>query len=391
MSAPIDPELKAEWAAARARRPAPLLTLAIIAGLTVVFAAEYWFNVGPVRGLAPGPNSLVALGALSRNLALGGGEPWRMATSVLLHLNPAHIIGNCIVLLLAGATLERLVGRAWLGATFVVSGLAGSIATLCCDPPAQFGLGASGAIMGLLSAAFVCSFHPHAASLRRTIQIACVRTAIPALIPFSSIEGGPHIGYNCHGGGFLAGLVMGFVMRGLWPVSQVHPTHNRFAASVGWGGLVVAALSFPMVALHYPAYVQAGERYAGSLPAVTNEALRDPGFADRTLVLERAYPHDPRTHLLRGVYLLNTRELASAQVEVEVALGEKDAITNDFPDLEPKLHLLLANILLEQGGRSEAETEADPWCVQRYREMDTEELRENLLTAGLCGGWSSAR
>ena len=156
--APIDAELKAEWAVRAASRPAPLLTLAIIAGLAIVFAAEYRFNVGPVQGMAPGLNSLVALGALSRKLVLGAGEPWRLVTAILLHLNPAHIIGNCIVLFLAGATLERLVGRAWLGAIFVVSGLAGALASMACNPAEQAGVGASGAIMGLISATFVLSF-----------------------------------------------------------------------------------------------------------------------------------------------------------------------------------------------------------------------------------------
>jgi rhomboid protease GluP len=391
MMAPIDPELKAEWAARRAARPAPLLTLGIIASLAVVFAAEYWFNVGPVRGLAPGPNSLIALGAISRNLVLGAGEPWRLVTSVLLHLNPAHIIGNAIVLLLAGGILERLVGRAWLGATFVVSGLAGSIATLCCDPAGQIGLGASGAIMGVLSAAFVCSFHPHAATLRRTIQIACVRTAIPALIPFSSFEGGPHIGYNCHGGGFLAGLAMGLLMRAMWPVSQVHPSHQRAAAGIGWSGLALVVVSFLMVALHYPAYAQAGERYAGALPTLSQKTISEPGTADQMQALVRYYPHDPRAHLLRSAYLLNARRLVDAEMESRAGLAEKDALANDFPDLEPELHLLLATILLEEGNPSEADDEAHPWCVPRYRQRDTERLREQLLTVGLCGGWQKTQ
>ncbi|HEY2658195.1 MAG TPA: rhomboid family intramembrane serine protease [Caulobacteraceae bacterium] len=389
MSTPIEPELKAEWAAKAAPRPAPVLTLAIIAGLTIIFAAEYRFNVGPIQGMAPGSNSLIALGALSRKLALDAGEPWRLVTAVLLHLNPAHIIGNAIVLFMAGATLERLVGRAWLGATFVVSGLAGSLATLGCDPAGQLGVGASGAIMGLVSAAFVCSFHPHATGWRRSIHFACARVAIPALIPFSSIQGGPNIGYNCHGGGLLAGLAMGLMIRLLWPVTEVHPGQRRFAASIGWGGLALAALSFTMVALHYPAYAAVGERYAASLPPVTDQAMRTPGFGDQTLAFVRLYPHDPRTHLLRSLYLLNTKDLDQAEGETRAALAEPDALTNDFPGLAPKLHLLLAAILLEQGRRSAAETEAAPWCVQHYRERPTELLREQLLGAGLCGGWQA--
>jgi rhomboid protease GluP len=388
MSSPVDPALKAEWDAKRAPRPAPVLTTAIIALLTIVFGAEYTFNVGPAPGLAPGDNSLIALGAISRNLVIGAGEPWRVITSALLHANPAHIIGNCIVLFLAGASLERLVGRAWLGATFVVCGLAGSLAALVCDPPGDFGVGASGAIMGLLSAAFVLSFHPHAASIRRAIQFASARTAIPALIPFSAVEGGVHVGYNCHGGGFLAGLVMGFVMRALWSPDRVHPGGERAASWIGWGGLALAGLSFLLVAVHYPDYAQAGERYAGELPALNDQTVRTPAFATETAALVRLYPHDPRAHLLRSAYFVNARNLPDAESETRAALTEKDAF-GQFPGLEPELHLFMASILLAEGNRVQAEVEADPWCLQKYPDRGAEELRENLLTAGLCGGWQA--
>jgi len=388
MPPPIDPAMKAEWAARSAARPAPVLTAAIIAMLAIVFAGEYGFSVGPVHGLAPGPNSLLALGALSRNLAIGAREPWRIVTAALLHANPAHIIGNCIVLFFAGAALERLVGRAWLAATFVIAGLAGSIASLCCNPPGVFGVGASGAIMGVLSATFVCSFHPHAAALRRTIRFSCARVAIPALIPFSSIEGGAHIDYNAHGGGFIAGVVIGLVMLKLWPETEVFPAHRRAAAGVGWTGLALAVAAFGMVALHYPAYARAGEPFASSLPVINATTMRDPTLGDQTAAAVRMYPHDPRTHLLRSVYLLNTHDLDQAETELRAGLAEREALTHAFPSVEPTLHLLLAGIYLEQNRRTDAETEAEPWCTQHYRDMGTEILRERLLTAGLCGGWT---
>jgi hypothetical protein len=155
--------------------------------------------------------------------------------------------------------------------------------------------------------------------------------------------------------------------------------------------LALAALSFLLVASHYPAYAKAGEPYAGELPTVTEKTIHDPALANQTLALVRFYPHDPRTHLLRSVYLLNTQDLEQAESETRAALAEQDALKKDFPGLEPKLHLLLATILLDQRRPSEAETEADPWCIQHYREMDAEELRERLLTAGLCGGWSKTQ
>jgi len=381
----LDPALQKKWAASRAPRPTPLLTLAIVAGLALVFAGEYAFNVGPVAGMAPGQASLVAEGAVSRDLVLGAGEPWRLVTAVLLHLNPAHIIGNAVVLLVAGALLERLVGRAWLAAVFVVSGLAGSIASLLLDPAATICLGASGAIMGVLTAAFICSFHPHAAGWRRTIHIVCALTVIPALIPFSRVEGGPQIGYNAHGGGFLAGLVMGFVMRALWPIDEVHPGQRPIAEGIGWTGLVLAMLSFAMVALRYPTYATAGERYATALPTATATNIRDPAFGDQTLTLVRDFPHDPRTHLLRAEYLLVAGKLSEAETETGAALAERDALANQFPGLETQAHMLRAEVLVSEG--RDAESEAGPWCVQFSNDRGLQNLRQHLLSAGVCDAW----
>jgi rhomboid protease GluP len=387
--APIDPETKARWAARSAPHATPIATFAIAIGLWVVFAAEYLFNVGPVRGLAPGGNSLIALGAISRHLVFGANEPWRVVTAVLLHANLAHIIGNTIVLCLAGITLERLVGWAWLGATFVVSGLAGSAAVLICDPANQFGVGASGAIMGVLSAAFVCSFHPRAAALRRTVQFACARVAIPALIPFSSIEGGPNIDYNAHGGGCLAGLVIGLLMLQLWRDDEPLPAQRSAAAGLAWSGLAIAAISFGLVAWRYPAYAQTGEPFAPEIPAVTAKSVKDPAFAARTAELVRDYPHDPRVHLIRSAYLLSTNDPTGAEGEARAGLAEQEAITHDFPGAGVRLRLLLALILLGEGRTSEAQAQADPWCYTEFQELDLAELRGQLISGGLCGGFEA--
>jgi len=381
----INPELKAEWAA-KASRPAPVLTVGVIAALSIIFIAEYAFSVGPIHGAAPGRNSLIALGALSRNLAIGKAEPWRLVTAVLLHMNPVHIIGNCVVLFFAGAALERLVGRAWLAAIFVISGLAGSLASLLCDPASTISVGASGAIMGVLAATLVCCFHAHAAKMRNVILINAVRVAIPALIPFSRIQGGPQIGYNAHGGGFIAGLVVGLVMLQLWPETEVFPRGRRVAAGIGWTGLAAAVLSFGFIALNYPAYAQAGEPFAPTLPTLNARTLHTPALGDQTLTAVQTYPHDPRTHLLRSLYLVNTHDLYSAEAEARAGLMEREALTEAFPTVEPTLHLLLAAILLEQGRRAEADTEAGPWCGKSYSERGTEAMRRQLITNGPCGG-----
>jgi rhomboid protease GluP len=390
MPTPLDAETKAVWDARSAPRPLPVLTASIIGILALVYAGECRFNIGPIAGDSPGPNSLVALGAASRQLVFSDFEPWRLVTAVLLHANLAHIVGNGVVLLLVGMTMERLVGRAWFAALFVVCGLAGALASVLINPAAEPTVGASGAIIGLLGAALVCSFHPHAILQRRRNLFVVARLAVPALIPFSSVQG-VNIDYNAHGGGFLAGLALGFIMLKVWPESRAHPGGERVATGIGLGGLLLAVLSFALVAARYPAYAAVGEPYATTLPKVTAETLRAPGFGDRAADLVRQFPRDPRTHFIRSLYFLSAQDMGDAEQEARAAINAYDASPHDLPALiVPELHLHLAGILLSEGRSEEAEAEIDPWCGVSFTQMRLEVVREKLIGGGLCRGWQAA-
>jgi len=86
------------------------------------------------------------------NSAVWQGAVWMLFTSMFLHANTAHLGGNVLFLLIFGTSLEEQVSREkWL-ITYLVSGLAGNIAFLFLGGDA-IGVGASGAIFGLLAAA----------------------------------------------------------------------------------------------------------------------------------------------------------------------------------------------------------------------------------------------
>jgi len=114
--------------------------------------------------------------------------------------------------------------------------------------------------------------------------------------------------------------------------------------------------------------------------------LGSPALGDETLNLVRLHPHDPRTHFLRGELLVANHDAPGAEAELRAALAKQDAITTDFPALEPPLHMLLAGVLLDEGRQSEADDEAHPWCLNRYADQGAGQLRDALLSAGLCGG-----
>jgi membrane associated rhomboid family serine protease len=83
------------------------------------------------------------------------GWVWMLFTSLFLHANLLHLGGNVLFLLIFGTVLEEQVTRKrWL-VTYFASGLTGNLAFLFLGPflGQEIGLGASGAIYGLLGAA----------------------------------------------------------------------------------------------------------------------------------------------------------------------------------------------------------------------------------------------
>src|SRR3989304_8826687 len=140
------------------------------------------------------------------NEAIWHGAVWMLITAMFLHANPIHLLGNVVFLLIFGTSLEEQVSRRkWL-VTYFLSGVVGNIAFLFLGGDA-IGVGASGAIWGLLGAA---------GGFRGVIGM------------------GFYGGLNLFaGGGVLAhagGLIAGLIVRYLWftPSGKTHFGQRRF-------------------------------------------------------------------------------------------------------------------------------------------------------------------
>lgn len=140
------------------------------------------------------------------NHAVWRGAIWMLLTSLFLHADLTHLGGNLLFLLIFGTSLEEQVStRKWL-VTYFSSGISGNIAFLFLGGDA-IGVGASGAIWGLLGAA---------GGLRGLMGMVF------------------YIGLNIFaGGGLLAhagGLIAGLIMRYLWftPSGKTHFGQRRF-------------------------------------------------------------------------------------------------------------------------------------------------------------------
>jgi len=84
-------------------------------------------------------------------------EIWRLFTSLFLHGDIMHLFSNMLAMLIFGATVENnpQISNIKYILIYFVSGLIGNIFSLILLPLNVISLGASGAIFGLIGAAFI--------------------------------------------------------------------------------------------------------------------------------------------------------------------------------------------------------------------------------------------
>lgn len=353
----------------------PILTYAFLALLAIVFAAEYFYAVEPSTGLfSPHIRTLVALGGLNPALVFQAGEAWRIFSAALLHADLLHLILNGVALYMAGVVLERLVGRTWFFALFVIGAVGGSLMSLAVNPATMVSVGASGAIMGLLAAAFVCSFRASSPTLRAQAQVPLMQVLIPSLIPIAVSRTGQQIDFAAHIGGALICTLVSILILKTWPRAKPLPRFTPFARAVVIVGVSAFAFSFVQVAQHYSTYALDTLLVPN---AKTPKNLEEIKLHSVKLVSD--YPRDPRTHLWHAQALWETNDLEGVERELRNGLSQKETWSRLAPQLKPTMQAMLALLLVEKGQQAEAKTIAREPCV-----VLKEKLQEALSSNGLC-------
>jgi membrane associated rhomboid family serine protease len=274
----------------------PWLTFAILAVLVVIFILENEFAIRPGAGGSPSLATLFALGALSKKAVLSGGQWYRLFTAPLLHATVAHIAGNGVALLMGGWILERLVGRLWFFALFVIGALGGSFVSLAVASPDLISVGASGALMGLFAALFVSSFHLASGTSERTrMQVNSARVLVPSLLPLFSTST-VHIDYGAHFGGAIAGAAAAAALLKFWPETERIPQLRGAAAAVSIVGAILFAASAGIIIANYPTYRAAAAR---PLPAIIPRQTPFPSVRPTP----RPQPKSPATEAQSDVLL----------------------------------------------------------------------------------------
>ncbi|HMC07463.1 MAG TPA: rhomboid family intramembrane serine protease [Solirubrobacterales bacterium] len=177
-------------------------TYALIAINVAAFVAEL------VGGGSAG--SLEGGGKVIHDFGLNGpavadGDWWRIVTAGFLHAGPIHIALNMFALFILGSLLEPGIGTARFLGVYFVSLLAGSFGALLVTPN-ETTVGASGAIFGLMSAAFVVARH-------RGLEQLASQIGFYVIINLAFTFGVPGISIGGHLGGLVAGAIAGVLIN----------------------------------------------------------------------------------------------------------------------------------------------------------------------------------
>jgi rhomboid protease GluP len=335
----------------------PLLTAGLTVLLMVIFGVEKHlaFDIGKNGDLSI--QSLIAFGAISRDLVVGSGEWWRIGLAPLLHASAWHLLGNCFALFFVGMRLEPMIGRGWFALIFMVSALGGVAGSLYGNPPDLPSVGASGAITGLIGALFVVSFHHRADPVeQRAMRTTSLRFGIPALLPLA-IAASDQVDYFAHAGGAIAGGALGLTLCAIWSADGLRPDFARLAAVAALTALAGSIACCGVAASRYATYAADAAQFIRS--SEMPEMLQ--AGAKRSAELLARYPKDPRSHLLQAVSLVEAHRLSDAEAELRTAMALAPSDAGGRP-IRNQAQAILAVVLLEQGRRSEAKTLAAGAC-----------------------------
>jgi membrane associated rhomboid family serine protease len=158
-------------------------------------------------------------------------EYYRLLTAMFLHAGLIHIAVNMFSLWIIGPQLETLLGHVRYTALYLVAGLGGSVASFWFSSPNVVGVGASGAIYGLMGALFVV-----ARSMNLDIRPLIGVIAVNVVISFTV----PGIDWRAH----LGGLVVGGLVAALYcyPPAKGRPIMQVLGVIVILGALTFAVV-----------------------------------------------------------------------------------------------------------------------------------------------------
>ncbi len=164
------------------------------------------FSASPFDFLSPGSNSLLALGSTGTIPIFQFHHYWSLISANYLHASFLHILFNMIALLQLAPLVEREFGKYRMIIIYTLGGVAGYVLSVAAG--VKLTLGASAAICSLLGALLYYGKSrggDYGQNIFRQIGGWAVGLAIFGFIV-------PGINNWGHGGGMVAGVVLGFLL-----------------------------------------------------------------------------------------------------------------------------------------------------------------------------------
>ena len=136
-------------------------------------------------------------------LVLYSGYYYQLFTSMFVHADIAHIVGNMLFLLIFGLRCEEMFSLPEYLSIYFLGGLTGNLLSLLLLPSATVSVGASGAIFAMFGAAVIYE--------RRSFSQSIIGALVYAFF-LLLISSGPGVNAFAHIGGLFTGLLMGYVL-----------------------------------------------------------------------------------------------------------------------------------------------------------------------------------
>ena len=201
--------------------------------LIAINVVAYLIEITAGAGGLNNPSGSVINDFALRGVSVAGGEWYRLVTGGFLHASLIHIGFNMILLFMLGRMLEPALGTPRFLALYFASLLAGAFGALLLTDPLVSTLGASGAVFGLIGAAFILArgrgMNALAAELGFLIVINLVFTF-----------GARNISVGGHLGGLVAGILCALTI--LAGERGMLGPNRRFAEFAAMGAIAVVSV-----------------------------------------------------------------------------------------------------------------------------------------------------
>jgi rhomboid protease GluP len=187
-------------------------------------------------------NRLVIWG-VKDNFSIINGQYWRLVTPIFLHAGFLHLGLNSYFLYIFGPQTERMFGGLRFTAIYLLSGIAGVIASFALiDNPS---LGASGALFGLVGAQLVYFYRNRSVRRDASRQLRSIAwmIGINLFIGFSPIANIDNWG---HIGGLIGGMLLAWFST---PIHHIHEPMGDLIRIEDKSSPAGAWLSFVLIAL----------------------------------------------------------------------------------------------------------------------------------------------